>query len=110
MQLTELQQYQRDYDKNFYEINSPDFHKIRHILLHLTKTNGKLAAYCEAKEHRVNQNTSLDFEFSEEIIPDLLLYALQLANIFEVDLDEAYLKHLEANKKILEKKRYAKFR
>ena len=110
MNLQKLQQHQINYDADFYEINEPAFDKIRHILLHLTKTNGKLASYCEAKEHKVNQETPLDFQFSPEIISDLLVYELQLSNVFQIDLEESYLKHLENNANHIKQMQYAKYR
>ena len=77
--------------------------------MHLTKTNGKLASYCEAKEHKVNQEAQINFQFFPEIIPDFLVYALQLANIFQIDLEESYLKHLENNAEHIEQMQYAKY-
>ncbi len=45
----EAQFAQREFDEKYFEINH-DFDKLRHILLHLVKTTGKMAAYCEIKE------------------------------------------------------------
>ena len=101
MNLQELQKTQTVYDQHHYEINPIAVEKIRHILLHLAHTTGQLANYCETKEHSVNKETPLDFQFIFAVIPDLLIYSLQLANIFNINLEEAYLQRLQDNIKQL---------
>ena len=82
----DLQKFQSAYDDQFFEINH-DFEKLRHIVLHLMKSVGKAATYCEAKEHgRETDNSKL----VNEVVPDLLMHALQIANLFDIDLGEKY--------------------
>lgn len=102
MEAKELQQMQADYDSRYWEVSDSDFEKTRHITLHMGKLLGKLTGYCERKEHHKNFSKGISTEqVVEEVIPDMLVYALQLANIFNVKIDEQYLRRLEENKKRL---------
>ncbi len=82
----EAQQFQQEFDETYFEINE-GFEKLRHTLLHLMKTTGKIATYCEAKEHGKEPDTS---QLLNEAIPDLLIYTLQMANLYNIDLGEKY--------------------
>ena len=89
----DVQKNQLDYDSKYFEINN-DFKKLRHILLHLMKSTGKLASYCETKEHgKPADPTAL----TDEVLPDLYMHALQIANLFEVDLGTKYEERIESN-------------
>ena len=81
--------------------NHSEFEKIRHITLHLGNLLGKLTNYCERQEHGGNHPTT---QIQEEVIPDLQMYSLQLANLLGVDAGERYLSRLEENIKRLSKK------
>ena len=81
-----IQQFQQNFDNEYFEIDE-GFEKLRHTLLHLTKTTGRIAAYCEAKEHGKEPDTS---QLVNETLPDLLIYAVQIANLYNVDLGEKY--------------------
>ncbi|MCP5491681.1 MAG: hypothetical protein H7A40_01390 [Chlamydiales bacterium] len=87
------QRKQLDYDEEYFEINE-GFEKLRHILLHLMKSTGKIAAYCEIKEHgrEVSETQLLD-----EALPDLYMHALQIANLFELDLGAKYEERIASN-------------
>lgn len=90
--LNELQAFQEAFDEKYFEINH-DFEKLRHVLLHLVKTTGKMATYCEVKEHgKVDPNPS---PLVDEVVADLLIHALQIANHFQVDLGEKYRERIE---------------
>lgn len=94
-----LQAFQKDFDEQYFEINH-DFEKLRHVLLHLMKTVGKIAAYCEVKERgRTEPDSS---EMIDAVLPDLLIHALQIANHYNVDLGEKYEERI---KYIIERKR-----
>ncbi len=82
----DAQLFQDDFDEYYFEINH-DFEKLRHILLHLVKTTGKMATYCEAKEHGKEPDAS---QLVNEVLPDLLIHALQIANYYQVDLGQKY--------------------
>ena len=84
--FSDHQQFQKELDGKYFEINE-GFEKLRHVLLHLVKTTGKIAAYCECKEH--GKEGDVD-PITDEALPDLVMHALQIANLFEVDLGEKY--------------------
>ncbi len=87
----EIQQFQREFDEKHFQINN-DFEKIRHVLLHLMKSTGKMASYCEVKEHGKEPDPK---ELIDEVLPDLLIHALQIANQFNVDLGAKYEERIE---------------
>ncbi len=102
--LQQLQVYQTEYDKDFFQINDDEFSKIRHITLHLMKTVGKMANYCEIIEHNLlaktlirNSDRAKD-SVVNEVIPDLLMHSLQLANLFNSILGKSYFERVEKNK------------
>lgn len=104
MELKDLQKIQENYDENYWELNLDEFEKIRHITLHMGKLMGKISGYCEEKEHNVLKNGLVSTEkIKNEIIPDLLVYSLQLSNILKLDLETEYLNRLEKNKKFFDK-------
>lgn len=92
--MSELQQMQRNYDKQYWN-HQEEFEKIRHILLHLNKLTGKLATYCEAKEHG-KEHDILD-EIKQNVPADLLIYALQFANLWDQNLADMRDKRIYAN-------------
>lgn len=99
MDTKELQQKQGEYDAKYWEHNGSQLEKIRHITLHMGKLLGKLSTYCEHQEHKKDHPTT---QIHNEVIPDLLVYASQLANLLEIeDMGESYLKRSEDNKKRL---------
>jgi len=89
----DVQKSQMDYDDKYFEINH-DFAKLRHILLHLMKSVGKLSSYCEIKEHGKLADPT---QVTDEVLPDLYMHALQIANLFEVDLGTKYKERIESN-------------
>lgn len=89
--FSDLQKFQQEFDAKYFEINE-GFAKIRHVLLHLVKTTGKMATYCEAIEHgRDYDSTSM----INEVLPDLLIHALQIANHYNINLDEKYFERIQ---------------
>jgi|JI9StandDraft_1071089.scaffolds.fasta_scaffold10828_4 NTP pyrophosphatase (non-canonical NTP hydrolase) len=89
--LQEGQRFQEKFDERYFEINS-GFEKIRHILLHLVKSTGKVATYCEATEHGKEVDP---LQVIDEVLPDLLIHALQIANYYEVDLGKKYEERIQ---------------
>lgn len=89
--LQQRQRFQQEFDDEYFEINS-GFEKIRHILLHLVKTTGKMAAYCESMEHGKEADP---YQVVNEALPDLLIHAFQIANYYQVDLGEKYSKRIQ---------------
>lgn len=99
------QKFQTEYDDQYFEINQ-DFEKVRHILLHLMKTVGKAATYCEIKEHgKTEPDPSV---LINEVTPDLLIHALQLANHFQINLGDKYSERIETIIKRIEAQRASK--
>lgn len=84
------QEFQHVFDDQFFDIND-GFEKIRHILLHLMKSTGKFATYCEAKEHGKEVDHT---QLINEVLPDLLIHALQIANAYNIELGEKYLERI----------------
>ncbi len=95
-----VQKSQMDYDSKYFEINH-DFEKLRHILLHLMKSVGKLSSYCEIKEHGKPADPT---QVTDEVLPDLYMHALQIANLFEIDLGAKYEERIESNIRRISKK------
>lgn len=92
LETASIQHFQQEFDAKYFEINS-DFEKLRHILLHLVKTTGKMASYCECVEHgKINQDEST---LVNEVLPDLFIHALQIANYYEVNLGEKYQERIQ---------------
>jgi len=79
------------FDRDYFK-NDQNFEKLRHILLHLMKTVGKISAYCEIQEH--GKSADVD-ELTNAALPDLYLHALQIANLFDVDLSKKYQQRLD---------------
>ena len=102
--MTDMQQLQMQFDALYFDReyfrNDQNFEKLRHVLLHLMKTTGKISAYCEIQEHGNQGNRD---ELLDAALPDLYIYALQIANIFDIDLVSKYQQRLaflaERNKK-----------
>ena len=94
MNVKELQEYQAEYDRSFWKHDHSDFEKIRHVTLHLGKLLGKVSNFCEAHEH--GREASSD-QLQTQVVPDLLVYSLQLANTLGLDLEDQYKRRLESN-------------
>jgi len=99
MELEDLQSKQAEYDRKYWQHNTSELEKIRHITLHVGKLLGKLSSYCEKQEHGVNYSTN---QIRDEVTPDLLVYSLQLANLLGINLEGKYLNRLEENIKRLD--------
>jgi len=99
MRLGEIQETQRGFDEKYwYHRDLPTPEQIRHTLLHLVKLNGKIATYCEQREHGINAPL---IQIVEEVIPDLLSHSLRLANLTEKDLEVLYKNRLKGLKEKL---------
>jgi hypothetical protein len=64
---------------------------VRHDLFHLVKSTGKLAQFRHELDHGFSPSTD---QLVEEVVPDLLIYALQISNALDVDLGELYRKRI----------------
>jgi hypothetical protein len=91
LDIREAQQFQREFDEKHFQLNH-GFEKIRHILLHLAISTGKMASYCETKEHGKEPDPQ---QLLDEVLPDLLIHALQIANHYDVDLGAKYEERIQ---------------
>jgi hypothetical protein len=90
--LRALQQIQRLYDDDMWDIDHPAHSKVRHIHVHLSHATGRLAALIEPADHDAfHQRDSAppDTTAVAKLIADLVMHAAQLANAYDVDLDSA---------------------
>jgi len=103
--MTDLERLQEDqavYDIECWDVNTSPRDKIRHIEHHLAKKLGTLAGLIEATEH----GAPLDFgPIVSEIIPDLQMYSMQLANEAGANIEELWRKRLAENKKRIDTER-----
>ncbi len=94
--LREVQDGQRQYDEVFWQHQGPpNLIKIRHILLHLMETTGRVATWVEAAEHGGSEPAT-DI-LANKVTPDLLFHAAQLANVLNVDLGAVYVTRIDNN-------------
>jgi len=92
LSLHSLQELQRNFDAlEFTGADAEDFSaKRRHIAFHLGILVGKVMRVEELTDHGHSAGDIL----IREVIPDLLVYASQLANLTGEDLEELYLARL----------------
>lgn len=86
---------QHDYDEVGWHIQNPASAKLRHIVLHLTATIGKLSAICEGQEHHEHNDPDATGEEVREAlaqhtpqIAHLVTSAAQLADLAGIDLGD----------------------
>jgi hypothetical protein len=97
MLFKSLRALQRQCDELSFSINGKKFHNVTeaellaHQCFHLGKLVGKVAAVCEAREHGTQSTTD---QIKREVIPDLIIYALQLANLYDVDIDSGLVERM----------------
>ncbi len=102
--LSGLVAVQRAYDAVGWRVSEPAAAKFRHICLHLAKNTAKFAAIAETNDHDEDGGTPIDDATLAEqlrdhdvVIAELLSYALQLAELGDVDLSDAMGKMLHRN-------------
>jgi NTP pyrophosphatase (non-canonical NTP hydrolase) len=94
--IKDIQEILNDFEKDYWIAPEDKKGKTAHIVFHMTKMLGKIGSQCEKVDHGFNADEDL---IKNEVIPDLLYYALSLSNIYDVDLEEVFLNRLETNKK-----------
>lgn len=97
--LQQLQDDLKEFDKKYWVAPEGKVGGTTHITLHLAKLLGKIGEVTERWDHGFNPDED---KIKEEVIPDLLIYAMQLAYLWDVDLESAYFKRQEHNKKRVE--------
>lgn len=65
---------------------------LRHKCFHIANLLAKISAVCEKYEHDIEAEID---KIINEVIPDLLVYSLQLANAYNIDLDQKYKDRIE---------------
>lgn len=93
--LKELQQILIEFEKENWVAPRDAKSVTRHLTQHIAKLMGKLGTITEKWEHDFDPDLT---PLKEEVIPDLLYYALSLATTYDVDLEKAFLNRLEINK------------
>ena len=88
----EMKSIQSEFDALYFSGGGTADEKRRHVCFHLMKLVGKVATVEERVDHG-----EFDFSvFEREVIPDLLVFAAQLADLFDVDLAGALAdRHVE---------------
>ena len=75
--------------KDFCQLSEAEL--LAHECFHLGKLIGKISNVCEAQDHgRVASREQL----KQEVIPDLIIYAMRFANLYDVDVDNVFLERL----------------
>ena len=102
--LSGLVAVQRAYDAVGWRVSEPAAAKFRHICLHLAKNTAKFAAIAETNDHDEDDGKPVDdatlagqLREHDVVIAELLSYALQLAELGNVDLSDAMRKMLHRN-------------
>jgi len=98
--LESLQRFQKAYDKKFVDDEFTGFPKVRHTYAHMGNLFGRLAKYVQMIEDR--HDFSPD-EIKKKVIPDLLVYSNWLADVFNVNVQEAYVDRILDNMQRLHK-------
>lgn len=105
MDILGYQRMQSDFDDQFFDLRGEScFDQVRHILLHLSCTVGKLARLCEKHEHLLLKDEGAQFDMAGvnkevmmAVIPDLFIHSLQLAACMDVSLSDTYMDRLKEN-------------
>ena len=88
-----LQKLQKSHDKKYHQDveQMTSDGQLRHIHYHLAKINGRLGDYLDKVDHIEydKANKILD-ELKQRRFPDLFLLSLKLANVLDVDIEQAY--------------------
>ncbi len=104
MNVKELQTLQRVYDAEYYDARHAvdELSCVRHVTLHLGKLLGKISSFAEVKEHGTDSSSGM---IQTEVIPDLLFWALHLANRYNLNLEEVYQARLAQNKERIDRQK-----
>ena len=89
MTISEAQVFQDRHDRAFHPdiMTAPKSLQIEHSTLHIAKVAGHLADLAEKSQHG---ETTAGTDVLSVRVADLLIFALKLANLFNVDLERLY--------------------
>lgn len=79
-------------DKMYSDLTDDDI--LNHNCFHLVKAVGKLANYLEKKEHNLNVKKEKEIVINQ-VVPDLIMYAIQFSNRLNLNLDELLEKRIK---------------
>lgn len=93
MNISELQRFQQKHDVEFHKdvMGFSKEKQIEHSTFHLAKLTGILATYCEKNHH----GEEVDLLGTKDRIADILVFALKLSNLFDMDLEKSYLERIK---------------
>ena len=94
--IKELQQELKVFEQHSWDAPKDEAGYLRHTILHLGKLLGKASTVAERREHNLDPDLS---QLKTEVIPDLLYYALALSNVYNIDLENAFMSRLDSNQK-----------
>lgn len=86
MNLREAQARQASFDEAAWA-HEPGDETVKHQAFHLAKDLGRLATYCEALDHGKEPSSE---QLDGEVIPNLFMAALRLANERGIDIEQAF--------------------
>lgn len=92
--LNELQRVHQEFEREYWDAATDEAGYTRHTLEHLAKLIGKIGNIVEPREHGLNPSTEI---LKSQVIPDLLYFAIGLAQKHNIDLEEAFLDRLDQN-------------
>lgn len=72
------------HDKMYADLSDDDI--LSHNCFHLVKAVGKIANYLEKKDHNLKIDADMEIVINQ-VIPDLIIYAVQFSNRFNLDLE-----------------------
>lgn len=96
--LNEMKPVQEECDAESYFIKDRRYAQLsraeilKHTSFHLAKSLAKITHICEQEEHNIHVSPDI---IRDEVVPDLLIYAIQLANLYDVDLDKKYSERIQ---------------
>lgn len=93
--LKELAVILEDFEKDNWVAPRDEKSVTRHLTQHIGKLIGKLSTVTEKWEHGFEIDEK---PIKDEVIPDLLYYALSLARNYNVDLEKSFIERLKINK------------
>jgi hypothetical protein len=100
--LKALQQIQKRYDDDMWDIDHPVHAKVRHIHIHLSTTVGRLASLIEPADHDAFHGGEIADNAADpgavaNLVADLLMHAAQLANCYDLELHSALTRRYRNN-------------
>lgn len=95
MTLDDLAAIVKKHEDEYWDMTNGEAEYTRHILEHLAKLMGKMGNVVEPREHGLEPSTEI---IKTQVIPDLLYYALGMAQAHNVNLEEAFTERMKQNR------------